>query len=141
MVREREDSRLWISLCNGENLQEARLKSIIPHGDICKDKMSFYLDLQVVSFSIIQSCPLHCILASRQFLNFKILLFACFGRVVINHQKGGDYKENGPQAHLLWILVFDDQHNQIWTNEFASVCFVVQQGARRDLDEDDVMIQ
>ena len=24
-----------------------------------------------------------------------------------------DYKENGPYAHLLWILVFDDQHNQI----------------------------
>ena len=23
------------------------------------------------------------------------------------------YKENGPLAHLLWILVFDDQHNQI----------------------------
>ena len=22
-------------------------------------------------------------------------------------------KENGPLAHLLWILVFDDQHNQI----------------------------
>ena len=23
-----------------------------------------------------------------------------------------DCKENGPLAHLLWILVFDDQHNQ-----------------------------
>ena len=22
-------------------------------------------------------------------------------------------KENGPLAHLVWILVFDDQHNQI----------------------------
>ena len=22
-------------------------------------------------------------------------------------------KENGPLTHLLWILVFDDQHNQI----------------------------
>ena len=22
-------------------------------------------------------------------------------------------KENGPLAHLLWILVFDNQHNQI----------------------------
>ena len=22
-------------------------------------------------------------------------------------------KENGPKAHLLWILVFDDQHNQV----------------------------
>ena len=29
--------------------------------------------------------------------------------------KDGDAscKENGPLAHLLWILVFDDQHNQI----------------------------
>ena len=27
---------------------------------------------------------------------------------------GGEVcKENGPLAHLLWILVFDDQHNQI----------------------------
>ena len=26
---------------------------------------------------------------------------------------GGWCKENGPYAHLLWILVFDDQHNQI----------------------------
>ena len=53
MVREREDSGLWISLCNGENLYEARFKSIIPHGDICKGKISFYIVLQVVSFSII----------------------------------------------------------------------------------------
>ena len=27
--------------------------------------------------------------------------------------KGKNYKENGPYAHLLWILVFDDQHNKI----------------------------
>ena len=33
-------------------------------------------------------------------------------------------KENGPLAHLLWILVFDDQHNQ--TNKFTSNYFVVQ---------------
>jgi hypothetical protein len=38
--------------------------------------------------------PLHCILASRCKSNF--LLFACFGHVVINHQKGGACKENGP---------------------------------------------
>jgi len=25
----------------------------------------------------------------------------------------GMCKENGPLAHLLWILVFDGQHNQI----------------------------
>ena len=112
-------------LCNGENLQEARLKSIIPHGDICKGKISFKyffnwsykLYLQLVSIGIFlvsyNLALLHCILASRQFLNFTFLLFACFGRVVINHQKGGDCKENGSLAHLLWILVFDDQHNQI----------------------------
>ena len=117
MVREREDSGLWISLCNEENLQEARLKSIMPQGDICKGKISFY----VVSFSFTSSIFQHHIILplalhpSKQvvfkFQNF--LLFACFGRVVINHQKGGDGKENGPLAHLLWILVFDDQHNQI----------------------------
>jgi hypothetical protein len=40
-----------------------------------------------------------------------LLLFACFGRVVIKHQKGEDCKENGPSAHLIWILVFDDQQD------------------------------
>ena len=38
MVREREDSGLWISLCNGENLW---LKSIIPHGDILQGQDKF----------------------------------------------------------------------------------------------------
>jgi hypothetical protein len=33
-----------------------------------------------------------------------VVLFSCFGCVVINHQKGGDCKENGPRA--------------IWLNEF-----------------------
>ena len=28
-------------------------------------------------------------------------------------QSEGGCKENGPQAQLLWILVFDDQHNQV----------------------------
>jgi hypothetical protein len=27
-----------------------------------------------------------------------LVLFTCFGYVVINHQKGGDCKENGPWA-------------------------------------------
>ena len=54
MIREREDSGLWISLCNGENLlkdQKARLKSIMPHGDICKGKISFKRCLHVVPFT------------------------------------------------------------------------------------------
>jgi hypothetical protein len=42
-----------------------------------------------------------------------ILLFACFGCVVINQQKGKDCKKNGPLAHLLWILVIDDQQDQV----------------------------
>jgi hypothetical protein len=46
-----------------------------------------------------------CILASRLHIFIKILvLFACFGCVVINHQKGGDCKENGPQA--IWLIEF-----------------------------------
>jgi hypothetical protein len=35
--------------------------------------------------------------ASRLHIFIQMLvLFACFGCVVINHQKGGDCKENGP---------------------------------------------
>jgi hypothetical protein len=38
-----------------------------------------------------------CILASRLLIVIQIIvLFACFGCVVINHQKGGDCNENGP---------------------------------------------
>jgi hypothetical protein len=33
-----------------------------------------------------------------------LILFACFGCVVINHQKGGDCKENGPRA--IWLIEF-----------------------------------
>jgi hypothetical protein len=54
-----------------------------------------------------------------------LLLFACFGRVVINQQKAGDCKENEPLVHLLWILVFDDQRNQIGLMSLASACFIV----------------
>jgi hypothetical protein len=32
------------------------------------------------------------------------VIFACFGCVVINHQKGGDCKGNGPQA--IWLKRF-----------------------------------
>jgi hypothetical protein len=46
-----------------------------------------------------------CILARRLHIFIQMfVIFACFGCVVINHQKGGDCKENGPQA--------------IWLNEF-----------------------
>jgi hypothetical protein len=33
-----------------------------------------------------------------------LVLFDCFGCVVINHQKGGDCKENGPQS--IWLNKF-----------------------------------
>ena len=33
----------------------------------------------------------------------------------------GHCKENGPLAHLLWILVFDDQHNQIGLSLLVSI--------------------
>jgi hypothetical protein len=37
-----------------------------------------------------------CILASRLHIFIKMFdIFACFGCVVINHQNGGDCKENG----------------------------------------------
>jgi hypothetical protein len=46
-----------------------------------------------------------CILAIRLHIFIQMfVIFACFGCVVINHQKGGDCKENGPRA--------------IWLNEF-----------------------
>ena len=35
-------------------------------------------------------------------------------------------KENGPKAHLLWILVFDDQHNQVGLMNLQVIVFVVQ---------------
>jgi hypothetical protein len=41
------------------------------------------------------------------------VLFACFGCVVINHQKGGDCKENGPRAICLnefWRLMINTIH-------------------------------
>jgi hypothetical protein len=38
-----------------------------------------------------------CILASRLHVFIQMfVIFACFGCVVINHQKWGDCKENGP---------------------------------------------
>jgi hypothetical protein len=56
--------------------------------------------------SIISHCGGQtCILASRLHIFIQILvLFTCFGCVVINHQKGGDCKENGPRA--IWLIEF-----------------------------------
>jgi hypothetical protein len=46
-----------------------------------------------------------CILASRVHIFIQMsILFACFGCVVINHQKGRDCKENGPRA--IWLIKF-----------------------------------
>jgi hypothetical protein len=59
------------------------------------------------------------------------VIFACFGCVVINHQKGGDCKENGPR--VIWLKrfsVFDDQHN-LWTNVFASIYVYSSQDVKR----------
>jgi hypothetical protein len=52
--------------------------------------------------SIISHCGGHsCILASILHIFFKMfVIFASFGCVVINHQKGGDCKENGPHTIL-----------------------------------------
>ena len=112
MIREREDSGLW---------NYGRLKSIIPHGDICKGKISFQRCLHVISFSFTIGIFQHHITLlfalhpSKQivFLKFQIFIICLLWSCCHQSQKGRDCKENGLQAHLLWILVFDDQHNQI----------------------------
>ena len=45
--------------------------------------------------------------------NFQILIICLPWSCWHQSPKRGDCKENGPLAYLLWILVFDDQHNQI----------------------------
>jgi hypothetical protein len=46
-----------------------------------------------------------CILASRLYIYIQMfVIFACFGCDVINHQKRGDCKENGPRA--IWLIEF-----------------------------------
>jgi hypothetical protein len=46
-----------------------------------------------------------CILASRLYIFIQMfVIFACFGCVVINYQKGGDCKENRPRA--IWLNRF-----------------------------------
>jgi hypothetical protein len=51
-------------------------------------------------------------IVSRLHISIWYLLFACFGCVVINRQKGRDCKENGPNPFDYVILVFDEQQNQ-----------------------------
>jgi hypothetical protein len=56
--------------------------------------------------SIISHCGGQtCILARRLHIFIQMfIIFACFGCVVINHQKEGDCKENGP--HAIWLNRF-----------------------------------
>jgi hypothetical protein len=55
--------------------------------------------------SIISHCGDTHALASRLHIFIQtLILFTCFGCVVINHQKGGDCKENGPRA--IWLIEF-----------------------------------
>ena len=100
LKRSKAENPIWEWSEKGRKLDygvRGRLKSIIPQGDICNNKISYKSSFHSVSFTII----------------WYLLLFAFFGRVVIKHQKGGDCKENGPFANLVWILVFDDQHDQV----------------------------
>jgi hypothetical protein len=58
-----------------------------------------------------------CILGSRLYIVIQIIvLFACFGCVVINHQKRGDCKENGPRA--IWLIEF-------WCLMFNTICELI----------------
>ena len=76
-----------------------------------------------------------CILASRLHIFIQILvLFACFGCVVINHQKGGDCKENGPRA--IWLIEFWCLMNNTIRELISFLVFVfVVHRMRRELDQ------
>jgi hypothetical protein len=57
------------------------------------------------------------------FIQISVLL-ACFGCVVINHQKGGDCKENGPRAIWLnefWCLMINTIREQMCLLVFVFV--------------------
>jgi hypothetical protein len=59
------------------------------------------------------------------------VLFACFGCVVINHQKGGDCKENGPRAFWLnkfWCLMINTICGLICLLEFIIVVHRMRRG-------------
>ena len=88
LKRSKAENPIWEWSEKGRKLDygvRGKLKSIIPQGDICNSKISYKSSFHSVSFSII----------------WYLLLFACFGRVVIKHQKGGDCKEHGPLAHVV----------------------------------------
>jgi len=62
------------------------------------------------------------------------VIFACFGCVVINHQKGGDCKENGPRA--IWLIEFWCLMNNTIRELISFLVFVfVVHRMRRELDQ------
>ena len=85
--------------------------------------------------SIMSHCGQSCILASRLHIFTQILvLFACFGCVVINHQKGGDCKENGPRA--FWLIEFWCLMNNTIRELISFLVFVfVVHRMQRELDQ------
>ena len=75
-----------------------------------------------------------CILASRLHILIQIpVLFACFGCVVINHQKGGDCKENGPRA--IWLIEFWCLMNNTIRELISFLVFVFVHRMQRELDQ------
>jgi hypothetical protein len=72
-----------------------------------------------------------CILASRLYIFIKMfVIFACFGCVVINHQKGKIVRKMDP-THLskgFWCLMINII---LWTNVFSSFCICSSQDAKR----------
>ena len=76
-----------------------------------------------------------CILASRLHIFIQMfVIFACFGCVVINHQKGGDCKENGPRA--IWLIEFWCLMNNTIRELISFLVFVfVVHRMRRELDQ------
>ena len=76
-----------------------------------------------------------CILASRLYIYIQMfVIFACFGCVVINHQKGGDCKENGPRA--IWLIEFWCLMNNTIRELISFLVFVfVVHRMRRELDQ------
>jgi hypothetical protein len=70
------------------------------------------------------------------------VLFASFGCVVINHQKGGDCKENGPWAIWLiefWCLMINTICGLIYLLVFIIVVHRMQRGL--DLGNEDATPQ
>jgi hypothetical protein len=73
-----------------------------------------------------------CILASRLQISIEMfVIFVCFGCVVINHQKGGDCKENGPQAIWLkgfWCLMINITYVLICLLVFVFIVHMMRRG-------------